>query len=223
MTPNKFQYKHRSPYHLFLRLLEPEPVFSTLIGSLAPLGKAIRECDQNIDLMESEGDDGLEDIITQEAEITETLIGTTFVVCQAHIACVVSRAMELHTFFQKREKRDLKAIDNSKQGILKQGAQLLDGSRYTDIQAMDAFANYFKHRDEWPNNWAKIAKKHRRTRNVISAFGAISGSHGNLRMGAEVLGYVGGSSVMVFADRLESWRKKLKNDYEAQLKLEGVI
>ena len=159
MTTNKFQYKHRSPYHLFLRLLEPEPVFSTLLRILEPLGNAIRECDHNIDLMASGGNEDLaEDIITQETEIIETLFGTAFVVCQAHIACVVSRAMELHTFFQKREKRNLKAIDSFKKGLLKksimkQGAQLLGGSEYTDIQAMDAFANYFKHRDEWPNNW----------------------------------------------------------------------
>lgn len=224
MTTSRFQYKPINPYHVFLRLLELEAVFSTLTRSLEPIGEAIQEGSDIIDRAVESGSEDYPEIVTdEEVEIIENLLGTAFVICQTHITCVVSRAKKLHTFFQVREGRVLGALDNSKSAILKRGADVIPGSAYSSIEVIDAFANYFKHRDEWPSDWAQLRGLQSRTRDVITAFNAASGSTGNLRAGAEALGNTEYHSVLLFADKLEVWRTNLKNAYGEQLKVEGVI
>jgi hypothetical protein len=221
---SRFQYTPRSPYQVFLRLLEPEAVFFALARSLDPIGKAIQECTDIIDLAVDSGNvDYSEAVTDEEGEIIESLLGTAFVICQTHITCVVSRIKELHSFFQARETHALDSLNVSKGEILKQGADILAGTTYSSVQAIDAFANYFKHREEWPSDWTQLCGHQVHTRDVISAFGVASGSHNNLRTGAEALGNTEYRSVSLFADKLEVWRTNLRKAYEEQLKAEDVI
>jgi hypothetical protein len=43
----------------------------------------------------------------------------------------------------------LKSSDGTERGIMNLGSPIGDGG-YSKIQVINAFANYFKHRDEWP-------------------------------------------------------------------------
>ena len=149
MTALKFKYTPRSPYLLFLRLLQPEMVFSTLTRSLTVIGEAIQQSARVIDGAHDSGNvDYIEIITDEEVELIESLLGTAFVICQTNITSVVSRIKDLHSFFRKREGRPLGALGCSKEAILKQGSDGLPGSAYSIVETIDAFANYFKHRDE---------------------------------------------------------------------------
>lgn len=224
MTAHTFQYTARSPYRLFLRLLEPEVVFSTLTRSLTIVGQAIAQCDQVIDGARSSGDvDYIEIVTDEEVELIESLLGTAFVICQTNITCVVSRIYGLHSFFQKKEGRSLGALGNSRKALMKQCSDRLPESPYSYVEIIDAFANYFKHHDEWPRDWTYLSGHQVNTRDIISACGAVSGSTENLRLGAKALGNSQYDAVLLFAEKLEVWRAHLSRTYDDELRREGVI
>jgi hypothetical protein len=224
VTALKFQYTLRSPYLLFLRRLQPEMVFSSLDRSLTVIGDAIRQSARVIDGAQGSGNaDYIEFVTDEEVELIESLLGTAFVICQTNITSVVSRIKDLHSFFRKREGRPLGALRFSKEAILKQGSDGLPGSAYSIVEAIDAFANYFKHREEWPSNWTLLSSHQAHTRDIISACGASPGSTGNLRAGAEALGNSEFDAVLLLAEQLEVWRAHLVTAHEEELKREGVI
>ena len=194
------------------------------LAILWPIGNAIKESVNFIGRSANSGNEGYSvAVVDAEAEIIESLLGVAFLVCQTNITGVVSTVINLQEFFRKNERRTPPGLDKGKSDILAQGAEFIRGSKYTDVQAINAFANYFKHRDEWLPDWTKLSKQQADTRDVISAFGAKPGFSGNLRAGAEALGNTEYSSVMLFANKLEKWRMNLKNAYQEQLKAEGVI
>lgn len=226
MATNTFQYTPINPYLLLLRLWEEDLDYSPLIPCLEALGNAIRRCSQVISCAgRNRSEDYVEAVTDQQTEVIETLLGTTFVLCQTYIACTVSSAERLECFFQQKEKRTLNALENTEKTTkLRHGARAIDGTGYTDIQAIHAFANYFKHRDSWTIDWNDLPKGNQtKTRDIVCALGADPTSSGNLRAAAEVLGNCDYGSVLVFANRLESWSKELKNRYKAQLETENVI
>ena len=201
---SRFRCTPKSPYQIFLRLLESESVFSALTRILQPISKAIQECSEIIDQVTDCGsEDYLEAVTDEEIELIESLLGTAFVICQTQVTCVVSRIKKLHSFFETQEGRALGGLDNSKAEILNRGATVISGTGYSDVQVIDAFANYFKHRDEWPSDWAVVSGRQAHTVSIISAFGAASGTNGNLRTGASALGNKGYHSVSVFAEKLD--------------------
>jgi hypothetical protein len=80
-------------------------------------------------------------------------------------------------------------LPSSKGKILRLAASDIGTSGCTLAEGINAFANYFKHRDEWPNDWSSLMGKEKETVRVIRAFGASEGSTGNLRTGLEGMGY----------------------------------
>ncbi|MHB8369214.1 MAG: hypothetical protein ACYDBP_05895 [Leptospirales bacterium] len=44
--------------------------------------------------------------------------------------------------------------------------------KFSKIATINAFANYYKHRDEWPNDWDELPRKSLRTAEVIRDAGA---------------------------------------------------
>lgn len=221
----KFKYYKRSPYKLFLRLLEPDIIFYTLDPSIYPIGQAISECINVIDdasLAEIEYGDM---IVDEESDIIENLLGTSFVLSQTYISCIVSRVKGLHAFFEKREGRHISNLKSEKKDILIFGGETIKGggNEFTDVEVVEAFANYFKHRDEWSRDWSRLTRVQKKAAKVLQSFNASSGSSGNLRVGSEVLGNTDYKSVGIFAERLKSWGVNIKKAYNSQLLAEGVL
>jgi len=225
MSAGKFIYTAPNPYLLLFRLWTSENVIPKLTRVLSPIGYAIRKSKQYLDTVAMKANqDWLEIVTDEETEIIENLLGTAFVVCQTHITLVVSSVKRLHKVFQKSEGRPLSGLEESKDKIMRLGATPMGTSAYTDIQVIDAFANYFKHLEEWPHDWTKLKRGlQQKTGDIIVSAGARSGSTGNLRTGAEVLGNSEYHQVEIFADRINSWHRKVREEYEAQLKTEKVI
>lgn len=222
---SKFKYHKRSPYELFLRLLEPDIILYTLDPSIYPIGQAISKCIDVINdasLAEIEYGDM---IVDEETDIIENLLGTSFILSQTYISGVVSRVKGLHAFFKKRERRSISNLSSDKKDILIFGGETISSmeKEVTDIQVIEAFANYFKHRDEWSQDWSRLSEKQKKAADVIQSFNASSGSSGNLRVGSKVLGNTDYKSVGIFTERLKSWGVNIKKAYSDQLLTEGVL
>ncbi|MBA4391852.1 MAG: hypothetical protein C0399_13085 [Syntrophus sp. (in: bacteria)] len=225
MTTNRFVYRKRNPYNIVMRLWQPD-IIETLKNILEPVGTAIKKLSVsfNNQCRTDFGDDETEAISDYACESIEGLLGVAFVVCQTHITSVVSNVKRLHVFFKAREKRSIAGFSDKKLFILRQGGVVVAGSDYTDIQTIDAFANYFKHREEWPAKWEKMKKGNpANMRDIILSCGGSCGSSGNLRTGAAILGNEDYHKVSVFADRLYKWHSNLYSFYSQQLKNEGIL
>jgi hypothetical protein len=72
--------------------------------------------------------------------------------------------------------------------MLRHGFQPATKEPYSQIEVIDAFANYHKHQDEWGPDWTTLTGQQRRTVDIIQLVGAYQSSTRNLRTGAEYLG-----------------------------------
>jgi hypothetical protein len=137
-----------------------------------------------------------------------------FVATQTEIAVAITAIKRVH----ERAKADghvLKTSDESKEGIMKVGNPIV-ASNYSRVQVMDAFANYFKHRDEWVSSWAKLKKESMKTAAVITAAGAQQGSSGNLRTALETL-KIDYKNLAELVKEVVVWEKATFRTYKQEL------
>lgn len=161
---------------------EENPVIDSLAVSIQKLEKWIQK------LMADDPDDerGLHDLTIEEGCLLDDLVGISFIVCQRGITSVVSN----YDFLRKQWLEHQKTIHyveptNDFLGIpispknLKQELMVAANPAlcsFSKIAMIDAFANYYKHRDEWTNDWKDLTKQGMRTVDVIRAAGADPGS-----------------------------------------------
>jgi len=143
----------------------------------------------------------------------EGLLAVAFVIAQTHVTQVVSRTMrvlEAAKFAGKPLTAFAPSTEVSRDHVLQTASDVVPGTEYTQVQVLDAFANYFKHHEEWRGDWATLKdKKARKTAKVIAAAGAARGFGGNFRAGAEVLGNGSYKNVGVFVSIISAWRSGL--------------
>jgi hypothetical protein len=142
----------------------------------------------------------------------EGLLAVAFVIAQTHVTQVVSRTMRVLEAAQLAG-RSLTAFapspEVSRDHVLRAASDVVPGTDYTQVQVLDAFANYFKHHEEWRGKWADLKGKAGKTAKVIAAAGAAKGYVGNFRAGAEVLGNGSYKNVGVFVSIISTWRSGL--------------
>ncbi|NMG18784.1 hypothetical protein [Brasilonema bromeliae] len=197
---------------------------------LEELGKAIEkstslanELETNQKLLPQEKDS----IIDDGCLLIEYLLGTAFVLCQAYIVDVVSTVEKIHVRAKQSLGRDLKTIPVfnekskiSRKDILRFGQTLpfsYEGDNFSPIQLINAFANYFKHRDEWDVNWEKLEGTQKDTAKVIQSVGAKFGCSGNLRQGSSALGNPEFTNTLIFFEKLQQWHIDLASAYDKEL------
>ena len=109
------------------------------------------------------------------------------------------------------------------------------GSSYTDVQAINAIANYWKHQDEWPTReekkagriatvWdAALMRPHeRRNVEIVTDLGMSFGSTGNLRDAAKALGVTEYEDLSPIRKRLRGWADRVSERTRlALLQFEG--
>lgn len=216
--------KFYASYGSVLRILDLD-IKSDLEDMLAPIGEAIRKSIETID----EADNMMEKqernwIIDDECDSIENWVGLAFVATQTYLTRVTSRCRRLHDWHEHQTKsRLLLGIEGKRQEIL--GATTkVRRTNYTAVEAVNAFANYFKHREEWPFDWTQLERDiEKRTAKVIQAFGARPGSTGNLRQGyASVLGDgIAFNEVARLGDVVHTWACALRTAYEQELREGG--
>ena len=191
--------------------------------SLTPLGEAVAQCAETIDQATAFGDDRhLDAVIDDETAIVENLLGTAFVVCQSYITFVWSRVKSLHRSCHEAD-ITLTTTDNTKAGIMRLGSQLVPQTQYTEVQVIDAFANYFKHHEEWNGRWEQLPNPAARTVPILAATGATQFSTGNFRTAAKKLGNESYSNVRAFSNILRSWGQEVRKQYDLELGSKGLL
>jgi len=221
-----------NPYQMELSWLSLTGDVSTLQRVLETLGDAIKESEKRLIKAQRTGSaDWAEVVLDEECAITEDLIGAAFVVCQTYITGVAARVIGLHRHHDRETPGNpLQTTSDSKYqgtptrpGIFRFGSRTIGRSGRTAVEAIDAFANYFKHHDEWVGSWTKLKGPGTKTAQTIMSLGASRGSTGNLRTGAERLGNKDYADFDIFVTDLTRWTNRLLDGYAKELHKRGLI
>jgi hypothetical protein len=184
---------------------EREDAFANVLGALSESLHAA--CAQRARIDETEEGAHYE-IGFVETEI-ETLIGMAFVACQAYLTAITSD-MQRTSKHQLQELFRKSKTDPGVWDILGVGNKV-PNTRFTRPQIIHAFANYFKHRDQWSEDWNEkgISKN---TIDVLREIGATPKSDANLRLGATLIGnaspYVGWRAIH---DSINDWKDGIED------------
>jgi len=212
--------KSHASYGVFLRLLEDE--HRDLDDLLYPIEGSIRASFACLDKAEETADDEyLRYVVDDECDSIEMHLGLAFVVAQIGITRIISHCRLLHDW-QKHTTGSglLLGIDGNKEKILSTASPRVGSTNHTGLEGINAFANYFKHRDEWPWDWTLLKGSASETARVIQAFRAQPGCTGNLRQGFESI--FGENTpyyeVIRIGDTVRDWARALKLAYEQELR-----
>lgn len=185
--------------------------------------EAIAKCTKTIEEAETtSNEEYISFVIEEETALVENLLGTAFVLCQSYIAFVVSRVKALHKSCEKIGVQ-LSTTDGSKTDIMRFGNQLLLGTQYSQVQAINAFANYFKHHEEWKGHWEQLKGKPAGTVQVLLETGAKQFSTGNFSTAAKRLGNESYKNLEVFAKILRGWGQAVHERYNVELGEKGLL
>lgn len=167
------------------------------------VGNTIRAARKETEESSLRGTQFYREIQDNEARLVQDLIGTAFVICQAHINSICSRACKIGEFLKDRGSGSTLV---SKKAILGLGEPFRVGFPISKVELISAFANYFKHHDEWPWDWSDAPSgSAKATISAIEAAGATRGSSSNLENGLKVLGATDLSQVTVLGSAIKAW------------------
>lgn len=186
-------------------------------------------------------DDALRDVVwEEEGSYIDELIGVAFVVLQVRVTRVATGFEALHTFHEKQgsrfgciglkkrtfENKEKGTRDNKKDRVKAVIAALSPPVAKTGIPSVvgvNAFANFFKHRDEWVGEWTALTGVASATASTVSVLGATRGSSGNLRQGAKALGVTDYCDLEPLRKAVECWHARLHEVHEDELRRGGFI
>lgn len=103
--------------------------------------------------------DGEEYLIDEKREIVDNLIGMAFIVAQLYVTGTIADAK----LFAKSTDQIGKAF------LLRKYSELIPKTNVTKMELCDAFANYYKHHEEWVR-WSKN-DKNQKTIEILLAVG----------------------------------------------------
>ena len=218
--------KRTKLFVVHLSFMHDSCVFPNIDRVLQPIGEAIATSLQDVETsnFKNVADEYLDAFVEDDIEVVENLLGTAFVICQTYISTVISRVRALHRLYEKEHNSvALTTTSTNRPDIMAFGSPRVGNSRLSEVQVIDAFANYFKHQAEWNRDWDKLPQKSALTAQVISAVGASRGATGNLRTGAKVLGNESYAKVSLFADILRRWLQNIHDGYQKELELKHLI
>ena len=186
--------------------------------SLEDLGSAIRKSEKRMNANRTnDGPD--EDVVDFECERIEEMLELAFIACQLAITAVISRCRALHQTQGFRSKHQ-----SDKWELMKRCNSGVSGTRYKQVAVIDAFANYAKHKDEWPLDWMRLKDQPSKTAKVIKRVGASPGSSANMRKGFQrILGHGDFKRVSELGNIVQEWGAKLARNYVSEMKAQKLL
>jgi hypothetical protein len=167
---------------------------------------------------QSGSDDYFEAVQDSESELIEALLGAAFVAAQAEINALVGYTHRLHELVIEKGYK-LQTTADSRRCILDFGDQnsnpTIGNSVFSRVRVIDAFANYFKHHDEW-HSWSSANGLAQKTIEIISTVGALEHRTGNLRAGVTALG-IENEQLTALSEMVALWGSSLIAAYEQEL------
>ena len=192
----------------------------TLDHLLSTVEQEITLSSRRIENASRNGDEWfLEAVTDDECDRIEQLLGWAFVAAQTFITIVRSRLSRLSDMCSKNVGKHLSFISTPKaHEVLKLADSMRNEPRYTEIEVINAVANYWKHQEEWPTriepkdeyaelvwNQDQMHNNEKLTVEIVLSIGMSPSSTGNLRTAFEAFGMT--SSY----EDLSPIRKKLRN------------
>ncbi len=194
----------------------------TLEDVLRTLGRAAMHAERRIhNATRTQDGEYVAEVQAEEAMCIEDLLGCAFVATQGYITRVNSRLIWLHDRL-KRDGHCLTTTKGKKGELIRAYSDVVSDTSYTQVQVIDAFANYFKHHEEWHSKWEnEKGPGAKRTIPIIQAVGAAEDSTDNCRNGLAALGIREVFDVYTMAEILRRWHKDLTDAYARELKSLG--
>lgn len=160
--------------------------------------------------------DWAEDVGLQEWDLIEELIGMAFVAVQTYASRVRASAARLSRIYEKHHGKKLFVTGGD---VLNLYSPIISGSPFTEVEGMNAVANYWKHRDEWNAGWSNLTGQQQKTADRIRAIGLEPGHHDNLRRAAKAFG-VGASFGTLEPIRVKArkWAGEIYTAAEAKIR-----
>jgi hypothetical protein len=172
-------------------------------------------------LRESGNTEAFEAFADEECDQIEELLGIAFVASQAFINRVWNQVHDLNETCLRDYGRPLPSLASWQEVLQVEGSRLA-GSSITNIEAIYAVGNYWKHSEEWPTcevaadgrrryvwDTSKMRPIQKPTAEVVLEMGLRFGSTGNLRTAARTLGVSDCSDLGTIRRTLDSWAKQL--------------
>ena len=238
---------------MVLMVPEIDPLLQPLSGSIRSTSALI----ERVELAKTAGDDWPDgDWVVSEASVIDDLLGVSFVICQLYVNAVIAGLTFLHQYHARQtelaETRKLRRfvkilrqrcrparnrvvpklgrLNGERSKLLQRGSPLVKkGSPYTVTTLIEALANYFKHRDEWPNRWNDLQPIQRRTANVLQSVGLLGKVKGNLVVTSsfrdifrQIVDHDAYENVGQLGVILDSWRDTLRAGYQEEFKSLGI-
>lgn len=141
------------------------------------------------------------------------LIGNAFVLAQVLITQAVSTINRLGEIYSNLQ------IEKNKRCLINKSSKLIDGTSITQITFIDAVANYFKHRSEWPDDWPNSngSGNQKKTINIVSSVGLSSQDlTENMELSLNRLGIMN-NKLCDLCTIIEDWREKLAAHIRAEI------
>ncbi len=173
--------------HVHFASLKDAAELTTLSRALRPIHESVEDLNTWIVKRGVDLDPASLVLDVDDQALDEMLLGTAFVACQAGLVHVASRACRLAKCCHSSGIHALLAW-TTKSNVYRVGPALHSSST-SRATFLNAVANYFKHRDEWPDSdWAYLTGRAAKTVADIAAGGLTRGAQDNMRRAVSILG-----------------------------------
>lgn len=142
----------------------------------------------------------------------DALRGSAFVICQAAITSIVSRVKALHEYARCCGV-SLSSVPNNKAQLLAFRSAPIPSTTVTQIEAIEALANYFKHHDEWPAGWINPDARSRPTIAILQTLGFQYGNPSILADAAAMFQ----SNLFALANAVNEWHGAIVNELKKEV------
>jgi len=190
--------------------------------SLEALNTLINKTDikqKNIEIIEESEFFHQEYISERNNRVIEDLLGLCYVISQLFITNVKSKCESYVKQFNLIESESKKLNTIS---LLKMWNELVPGKNIYQIQAINSIANYYKHKDEWDNNWS-ISRLNEFTIPDIIDLGMDRKNKKNIQMISKLIFNVDvyGISECLFK-LLRLWAENISNNFPNYLRAQTI-
>ena len=149
--------------------------------------------------------------------IIESQIGLILVISQTYISQVISMIRNIHVDFSKFFKADFSEYPEKKNDLISEFNPLVGGYSFTNIEAINALANYFKHHEEWGSNITKLRGNNKKTADIVQQMGGNLSmalwSSRNLTNCIKKLGVSSFDNLYIIPEIVDSWKLEIGNQY----------
>jgi hypothetical protein len=153
-------------------------------------------------------------------EAITALLGAAFVLSQTTITKVGAVAHRIHRLMDEPA-----WLPAGKAQVMRIGSEVQTATQKTVIESVDAVANYFKHREEWPDEWnaPEGTAQQRRTVAIIRDLGLSQANSENLHVAMAALGIHRPDTVGQLIDKVELWRQNVADHLMSALVTSSVL